>query len=205
MLALAALVSWAPLFGAGPAAADPPTVRIIETPQVSQPPPFSSGGRTVVVPRTSIVIDDGTRRDIKAEAQAVKVEGEATILDGDTLRIEGRVIRLHGIDAAEPAQTCRLGSIEYPCGAMASARLAELTLGKRVRCEGRDRTREGELLADCFVGATALAEAMVEAGWALVLRRDGERYAAAEERANKAQRGLWRGGFVRPWEWRIRH
>lgn len=202
MLGLAALLAAAP---AAPAAADPPTVRIIEQPQVSQPPPFSTGGRTVVVPRTSIVIDDGTRRDIRAEALKVAIEGEATIFDGDTLRIEGRVIRLHGIDAAEPAQTCRLGSIEYPCGAMAAARLTELTLGKTVRCEGRDRTREGDLLAACFVGKAELNQAMVESGWALALRRESERYAGAEDRASKAQRGLWRGGFVRPWEWRMRN
>lgn len=199
MLALAALAL------PGPSRADPPTVRIIEEPQVSQPPPFSSGGRTVVVPRTSIIIDDGTRRDIKAEARQVVIEGQASVLDGDTLRIEGRVIHLHGIDAAEPAQTCRLGSTEYPCGAMASARLAELTLEKTVRCEGRDKTREGELLAVCFVGKTELNAAMVEAGWALAFRRESEAYAAVEERANKAKSGVWRGGFIRPWEWRLRH
>jgi flagellar P-ring protein FlgI len=34
------------------------TVRVTEAPQVSQPPPFS-GGRTVVVPRTNIDVDEG--------------------------------------------------------------------------------------------------------------------------------------------------
>lgn len=38
------------------------TVRVTETPQVSQPGPFSSGGRTVVVPRTNVdVTADGGR------------------------------------------------------------------------------------------------------------------------------------------------
>jgi flagellar P-ring protein precursor FlgI len=35
------------------------TIRVTETPEVSQPAPFSKGGETVVVPRTSIQVDDG--------------------------------------------------------------------------------------------------------------------------------------------------
>jgi flagellar P-ring protein precursor FlgI len=34
------------------------TVRITETPQVSQPTPFSTGGTTVVVPRTDVQVDE---------------------------------------------------------------------------------------------------------------------------------------------------
>lgn len=34
------------------------TIRIIEEPQVSHPPPFAKGGRSVVVPRTRIIIED---------------------------------------------------------------------------------------------------------------------------------------------------
>ncbi|WP_119678537.1 flagellar basal body P-ring protein FlgI [Indioceanicola profundi] len=35
------------------------TIRVVETPQVSQPGPFNEGGQTVVVPRTDIQVDDG--------------------------------------------------------------------------------------------------------------------------------------------------
>ncbi len=35
------------------------SIRVTETPQVSQPPPFSSSGTTKVVPRSSIDVDDG--------------------------------------------------------------------------------------------------------------------------------------------------
>ena len=35
------------------------TIRVTETPQVSQPAPFSSGGTTTTVPRTNIQVDDG--------------------------------------------------------------------------------------------------------------------------------------------------
>ncbi|ABC23646.1 flagellar basal body P-ring protein FlgI [Rhodospirillum rubrum] len=35
------------------------TIRVTETPQVSQPAPFSQGGQTAVVPRTNIQVDEG--------------------------------------------------------------------------------------------------------------------------------------------------
>ncbi|HSK40416.1 MAG TPA: flagellar basal body P-ring protein FlgI, partial [Arenibaculum sp.] len=38
------------------------TVRVTETPQVSQPGPFSEGGETVVVPRTEIEVEEGDGR-----------------------------------------------------------------------------------------------------------------------------------------------
>ena len=38
------------------------TIRIVEEPVVSHPPPFSKGGRSVVVPRTRIVIEDERER-----------------------------------------------------------------------------------------------------------------------------------------------
>lgn len=40
------------------------TIRITETPQVSQPQPFSNTGETVVVPRTDIQVDEGEDRKL---------------------------------------------------------------------------------------------------------------------------------------------
>lgn len=40
------------------------TIRVTETPQVSQPQPFSENGETVVVPRTQIEIDDSSGRKL---------------------------------------------------------------------------------------------------------------------------------------------
>ena len=50
------------------------TVSISETPQVSQPSPFSERGRTVVVPRTSAGVDE-------APAQLQLVEGGVRLRD----------------------------------------------------------------------------------------------------------------------------
>ena len=43
---------------------------------------------------------------------------------------------------------------------------------------------------------------LVSAGWALAYRRYSKDYVAAENEARKARRGMWRGTFVKPWEWR---
>src|SRR3546814_19846568 len=43
------------------------TIRVTETPQVSQPNPLSQGGQTVVVPRTDIQVNEDTdARDRKS-------------------------------------------------------------------------------------------------------------------------------------------
>jgi endonuclease YncB( thermonuclease family) len=43
---------------------------------------------------------------------------------------------------------------------------------------------------------------MVHTGWALAYRRYSKLYVAIEEKAKAAKRGMWRGEFVPPWEWR---
>jgi hypothetical protein len=42
----------------------------------------------------------------------------------------------------------------------------------------------------------------VSAGWALAYRRYSRDYVDAENEARKANRGMWRGTFVKPWDWR---
>ncbi|MEC8369651.1 MAG: PilZ domain-containing protein [Pseudomonadota bacterium] len=137
------------------------TVRIIEEPVVSQPPPFSSGGKTVIVPRTRIIIDDGKSQSRHRLVDQVAVKGRASVIDGDTLRIQGRIIHLNGIDAFEAEQTCRLEGIKYPCGVMATAHLVELTLGRNLVCEGVKKNRLGELSAECRTGKQSLNSSMV--------------------------------------------
>jgi flagellar P-ring protein precursor FlgI len=51
------------------------TIRVTETPEVSQPGPFSRGGTTVVVPRTNIQIDDQHNRKLGI------LEGSVTLRD----------------------------------------------------------------------------------------------------------------------------
>ncbi len=50
------------------------TIRITETPQVSQPSPFSSTGETVVVPRTDIQVDEGADKKMSVLQHGVTLQ-----------------------------------------------------------------------------------------------------------------------------------
>ena len=46
---------------------------------------------------------------------------------------------------------------------------------------------------------------MVNQGFALAYTRYSQEYVAQEIAAREAQRGLWSGAFIAPWEWRHRN
>jgi len=50
------------------------TIRITETPQVSQPTPFSTGGTTTTVPRTSVQIDDSKDKKLAVLSSGVTLQ-----------------------------------------------------------------------------------------------------------------------------------
>lgn len=50
------------------------TIRITETPQVSQPTPFSQGGTTQIVPRSDIQVDDGSDKKIAIMPEGVSLQ-----------------------------------------------------------------------------------------------------------------------------------
>jgi hypothetical protein len=56
----------------------------------------------------------------------------------------------------------------------------------------------------CSVAGDDLNAWMVHEGWALAFVRYSTAYVKEEEKAHAAQRGLWRGAFIAPWEWRHR-
>jgi endonuclease YncB( thermonuclease family) len=129
----------------------------------------------------------------------------AEVVSAEILRIGGRLYRLHGIDAPEPEQRCWLTSRIYSCGEIAEAALMDLVAGASdVRCEvlGRAGDDDGAILARCFSEGYDLSEGMTYTGWAMADPQIGERYRPFQEEAEKAGRGLWRGRFVMPWEWR---
>jgi endonuclease YncB( thermonuclease family) len=72
-----------------------------------------------------------------------------------------------------------------------------------LRCEAIERDRHGRLVAKVFSsGGADIGRKMVLAGWALAYRQYSTDYVDAEAEARKARRGLWRGTFAKPWEWR---
>ncbi len=137
-----------------------------------------------------------------APSIAADLQGPARVIDGDTIEVAGPRVRLHGIDAPEADQTCRVGDQEWRCGRDATAQLAEITSGQDVRCEGRDQDRYGRIVAVCFVGDTDLNAWLASEGWALAYRKYSLDYVDEEDRARASRRGLWRGEFTPPWDWR---
>ena len=130
------------------------------------------------------------------------ITGKPRVIDGDTFEIAGERIRLHGIDAPEAGQTCRADGIEYRCGQQAALALADKIGQQAVSCQPKDQDRYGRIIAVCWLGAEDLGAWMVSEGWALAYRRYSVDYIDEEEPARSAGRGIWRGEFVPPWEWR---
>jgi endonuclease YncB( thermonuclease family) len=130
---------------------------------------------------------------------------EIVSVDGDTIRAaNGAEYRLFGIDAPELAQTCtEANGKSWLCGRAAKARLTTLMKGGNVNCEARATDRFGRTVAVCSAaGVPDLGEAIVRDGYAVDLGgAAGNRDAEAEAQA--AKRGIWRGTFERPADWRL--
>jgi endonuclease YncB( thermonuclease family) len=127
-------------------------------------------------------------------------------IDGDTLRAaNGAEYRLYGIDAPELHQSCtEANGKSWLCGRAAKAKLTTLIKGGNVNCEERAKDRFGRIVAICSAdGVPDLGEAMVRDGYAVDLGGPAAHpYRDAEAEAREAKRGIWRGSFELPAEWR---
>jgi endonuclease YncB( thermonuclease family) len=128
-------------------------------------------------------------------------------VDGDTIRAaNGAEYRLFGTDAPELAQTCtEANGKTWLCGRAAKAKLTTLIKGGNVTCESRATDRFGRIVSVCSAqGVPDLGEAMVRDGYAIDLGgAAGNPYRDAEAEAQTAKRGIWRGTFERPSDWRL--
>ena len=127
-------------------------------------------------------------------------------LDGDTLKAaNGIEYRIFGIDAPELHQTCTEAyGKTWLCGRAAKAKLTALINRGNVNCEARATDRFGRVVAVCSAeGVPDLGEALVRDGYAIDLGgAAGNPYRDAEAEAEAAKRGIWRGTFERPSDWR---
>lgn len=133
------------------------------------------------------------------------IVGRASVIDGDTIEIQGQRVRLFGIDAPESSQLCRAENKPYRCGQQSALALAKRIGQRTVRCEQRDIDRYQRVVAVCYSGNEDLGGWLVKEGMALAFRRYSLDYVTQEEEARAARRGIWRGQFEAPWEWRARN
>ena len=149
--------------------------------------------------------------DIKSDVSFVSgpaevprtVNGEARATDGDSLRIGDYRIRLFAIDAVEGAQKCQFNQDEWNCGRYSRIALQRQVENKQTSCLVRDVDR-GRLVSICRVNGVDLGGEQVRRGWAVAYRDFSYRYVPAEYAARRAKRGLWRGDFERPKDYRKR-
>lgn len=140
-----------------------------------------------------------------SSATAADLSGPAMVIDGDTIVIGDRHIRLYGIDAPEVRQTCLEPDGEYPCGMLASTVLAQALKGRSVTCADVGHDRYGRMIGYCLADGGDIQQAMVRLGWAVAYRKYSEVYVADENAAKLDGNGIWRGGFMMPWDWRRKH
>ena len=122
------------------------------------------------------------------------------VIDADTVDIDGTRWRLFGIDAPETAQTCRTWGRTWACGQAATEALVSRSAG--MSCEGSETDIYGRSIGVCSAGGDDLNAWLVAEGWALAYRRYAEDYVGQEDEARTERRGIHRGEFVEPWNWR---
>jgi endonuclease YncB( thermonuclease family) len=132
----------------------------------------------------------------------------ATVKDGGTVQLGGVTYRLDGIDAPELDQICIDEHADnWACGVEARDQLSKLIGGRDVRCEdlGLGTTTKKRHIGICTVeGETApLNQLVVRQGFALNFEPYARgRFKDDEAGAKDNRRGLWKGCFVAPSEFR---
>ena len=141
--------------------------------------------------------------------QADITEGRVVrVVDGDTIIVEGQGIRqkvrLSGIDAPERDQ---------PWGSSATREMRRLVAGKDVSVHWYKTDRWDRLIGNVLVDDEDVGLVMIKRGMAWHSRRyvdeqtpgEFKAYAAAEDAARAAKKGVWSDPRpIPPWEWRNR-
>jgi endonuclease YncB( thermonuclease family) len=132
----------------------------------------------------------------------------AIVRDGGTVQLAGVTYRLDGIDAPELDQMCIDEHADaWACGVEARDQLASLIGGRQVRCEdlGLGTTYKKRHIGICTVEAetASLNQLLVRQGFALNFEPYARgRFKDDEAGAKDKRRGLWKGCFAVPQEFR---
>jgi endonuclease YncB( thermonuclease family) len=132
----------------------------------------------------------------------------AIVHDGGTVEVAGIAYRLDGIDAPEVDQMCIDDHADpWACGIEARDHLAGLIGSHQVHCQdlGVGTTYKRRHIGICTVGgeSTSLNQLLVAQGFALNFEPYARgRFKADETEAMNRRRGLWRGCFASPQDFR---
>ena len=141
-------------------------------------------------------------------ATSPSLAANPAVRDGGTISVGGITYRLDGIDAPAYDQFCIDDHADsWACGVEARDQLTTLIGDRELHCDdlGPDTTYKNWHLGTCTVKgeATSLNEFMVKRGFAMNSATAGKsRFGEDETDAKNNRRGLWRGCFVAPHEFR---
>lgn len=130
------------------------------------------------------------------------------VRDGGTIELTDATYRLDGIDAPAFDQLCIDDHADsWTCGVEARDQLAGLIGGRKVHCDdlGPDATAKNRHIGVCTVeGETmSLNQLLVRQGFALNFEPSAKgRFREDEAGAKDDRRGLWKGCFAAPQEFR---
>ena len=131
-----------------------------------------------------------------------RLTGKVKVVNAYTLRFDDgtEVDMRFAIDAPELEQQGLIGDKLYPCGKEAAEFLTKLIGENKVAVYTDSELVPGKpAQGPCFVGETHLQQEMVRHGWAVSGHSGMD---AWEIIAKENKRGLWRGQFVHPKNWR---
>ena len=138
--------------------------------------------------------------DVRSQVQSAFSGTVVAVLDGDSLMVlDGRrqvEVRLHGVDAPEGGQAF---------GNVCKRTLSNLVFGKTAAVQVVDIDRYKRSVSRLTVDGRDVGLEMIRAGCAWHYRQysNDAGYAAAEEEARRARRGLWQDAKpVPPWTYR---
>ena len=158
-----------------------------------------SRNKAKVVEGMPKIVKDRVRGSIyhdKGAREWQRISGQVRVIDAHTLEFaDGTRILLHVV-APELGQMGMIDGTPYPCGKEAAEFLRKLIGEQSVMCffaEAQDDKWIG------YVGDTNLAHALIINGWGLAHHSSLH---PAEIAARENKRGLWRGQFLDPAEWR---
>jgi endonuclease YncB( thermonuclease family) len=140
---------------------------------------------------------------------APSLAANAVVHDGDALQLGDLTYRLDGIDAPELDQVCIDDHADpWSCGVDARDQLTRLIKGRAVHCDdlGVDKTTfKRRHIGVCIAegDTTSLNQQMIQQGFAINVDPSVKIHARDDAAAAKAdKRGLWKGCFVAPQEFR---